>query len=61
MWSIGCIFAEMIILKPLFQGDSETDQILRIFRYLGTPTEEVWKGVSNLPLFKNDMPSFAVN
>ncbi|CAD5115197.1 DgyrCDS4191 [Dimorphilus gyrociliatus] len=32
MWSIGCIFAEMSNRKPLFQGDSEIDQILRIFR-----------------------------
>lgn len=32
MWSIGCIFAEMTTKKPLFQGDSEIDQLFRIFR-----------------------------
>lgn len=32
MWSIGCIFAEMATKKPLFQGDSEIDQLFRIFR-----------------------------
>lgn len=32
IWSIGCIFAEMATKKPLFQGDSEIDQLLRIFR-----------------------------
>lgn len=36
MWAIGCIFAEMVIQKPLFEGTSEADQINRIFRYLGT-------------------------
>ncbi len=32
MWSVGCIFAEMATKKPLFQGDSEIDQLFRIFR-----------------------------
>lgn len=33
VWSIGCIFAEMASKRPLFQGDSEIDQLFRIFRY----------------------------
>lgn len=33
IWSIGCIFAEMARNKPLFQGDSEIDQLFRIFRF----------------------------
>lgn len=32
VWSLGCIFAEMATRKPLFQGDSEIDQLFRIFR-----------------------------
>lgn len=32
MWSVGCIFAEMIMRQPLFPGDSEIDEIFRIFR-----------------------------
>jgi len=32
VWSIGCIFAEMATRKPLFQGDSEIDQLFRMFR-----------------------------
>ena len=33
VWSIGCILAEMITGRSLFQGDSEIDQLFRIFRY----------------------------
>lgn len=32
IWSIGCIFAEMVTKIPLFAGDSEIDQLFRIFR-----------------------------
>ncbi|KDE08335.1 CMGC/CDK protein kinase [Microbotryum lychnidis-dioicae p1A1 Lamole] len=56
MWSVGCIFAEMIMRQPLFPGDSEIDEIFRIFRLLGTPTEEVWPGVTTLPDYKTSFP-----
>ncbi|CAG4941924.1 unnamed protein product [Colias eurytheme] len=58
MWSIGCIFSEMASKKPLFQGDSEIDQLLRIFRMLGTPTEEIWPGVSSLPDYKSTLSNW---
>jgi len=34
MWSVGCIFAEMAMKQPLFPGDSEIDEIFKIFRYV---------------------------
>jgi serine/threonine protein kinase len=34
MWSVGCIFAEMAMRQPLFPGDSEIDEIFRIFRWV---------------------------
>ena len=37
IWSIGCIFVELITKRALFAGDSEIDQLYRIFRMLGTP------------------------
>jgi len=49
MWSIGCIFAELVTKQPLFPGDSEIDQLYRIFRVCGTPNETIWPGVSRLP------------
>ncbi|KAF9686564.1 hypothetical protein SADUNF_Sadunf02G0002300 [Salix dunnii] len=48
VWSVGCIFAELATKQPLFPGDSELQQLLHIFRLLGTPNEEMWPGVSNL-------------
>ncbi|KIO26812.1 hypothetical protein M407DRAFT_196582 [Tulasnella calospora MUT 4182] len=57
MWSVGCIMAEMIMQgTPLFPGDSEIDQIFRIFRIMGTPTEQTWPGVSQLPDYKSSFP-----
>lgn len=58
MWSIGCIFAEMITRKPLFPGDSEIDEIFKIFRVLGTPNEDIWPGVTTLPNFKATFPQW---
>merc|ERR1719383_1333264 len=57
-WSIGCIFAEMLSRRPLFPGDSEIDQLFRIFRSLGTPTESLWPGVSALRDFKPVFPQW---
>ncbi|XP_064458013.1 cyclin-dependent kinase 1-like [Ornithodoros turicata] len=61
IWSIGCIFVEMSNKKPLFHGDSEIDQLFRIFRTLGTPTEESWPGVAKLPDYKPTFPSWKDN
>ncbi|KAJ1845631.1 Cyclin-dependent kinase catalytic subunit [Coemansia sp. RSA 2708] len=58
MWSVGCIFAEMVQRKPLFPGDSEIDEIFKIFRILGTPTEEIWPDVTSLPDYKPSFPKW---
>ncbi|KAF1999251.1 Pkinase-domain-containing protein [Amniculicola lignicola CBS 123094] len=58
MWSVGCIFAEMCTRKPLFPGDSEIDEIFKIFRILGTPTEQDWPGVTSFPDFKPSFPKW---
>ncbi|EFJ15022.1 hypothetical protein SELMODRAFT_139306 [Selaginella moellendorffii] len=58
MWSVGCIFAEMINQRPLFPGDSEIDELFKIFRILGTPNEETWPGVTSLPDFKSAFPKW---
>ncbi|KAF9605835.1 hypothetical protein IFM89_018855 [Coptis chinensis] len=49
MWSLGCIMAELLAKEPLFNGKSEVDQLDKIFRKLGTPSEAIWPGFSKLP------------
>ena len=56
VWSMGCIFAEMVNGAPLFPGDSEIDELFRIFRVLGTPTTTTWPGVEQLPDYKPTFP-----
>jgi cyclin-dependent kinase 2 len=58
IWSVGCIFAEMAQKRPLFMGDSEIDQLFKIFKVLGTPNEETFPGIGNLPDFKPTFPKW---
>lgn len=37
MWAVGTILAEMVTKRPLFPGDSEIDEIFKIFRFTCTP------------------------
>ncbi|KAK9301005.1 hypothetical protein QLX08_006493 [Tetragonisca angustula] len=50
MWSVGCIFAELLRMEALFPGKSEIDQLNRIFKELGTPNDRIWPGYSKLPM-----------
>ena len=58
IWSLGLIFFEMAHRKPLFAGDSEIDQIFKIFQMHGTPNEETRPGITKLPEFKLTFPQF---
>ena len=40
VWSIGCIFAELLGRKAIFKGDHYLDQIQKITQVLGSPSEE---------------------
>ena len=59
IWSAGCIMAEMFTGRPLFPGQQNEDQLHRIFRLMGTPSEETWEGVSSLAEWKPDFPVYA--
>jgi len=43
VWGAGCVFYELIALRPLFPGIDEDDQIMRIHDVLGSPTYQIWK------------------
>ncbi|XP_075514683.1 cyclin-dependent kinase E-1-like isoform X1 [Primulina tabacum] len=63
MWAVGCIFAELLMLKPLFQGQEvkgtpnpfQLDQLDKIFKVLGHPTPEKWPMLVNLPHWQSDL------
>lgn len=52
MWSLGCIMAELLSRKVLFNGQSEIEQVNKIFTLLGTPTDESWPGHKKLKVME---------
>jgi len=40
VWSMGCVIGELVLGRPLFPGDSPSDQLVEIIKILGTPTKE---------------------
>eukprot|EP00126_Sphaerothecum_destruens_P011386 Sdes_comp20908_c0_seq3m18147 len=60
IWSSGCIFGEMAAGgRPMFPGATTYDQLMKIFKILGTPSEAIWPGVSSLPEYKHDFPIYS--
>uniref|UniRef100_A0A452Z0U2 Protein kinase domain-containing protein n=1 Tax=Aegilops tauschii subsp. strangulata TaxID=200361 RepID=A0A452Z0U2_AEGTS len=56
MWSVGCIFAELLNGKPILPGKNEPDQLTKIFELCGTPDELIWPGVTKMPWYNNLKP-----
>ncbi|RXG53867.1 Cyclin-dependent kinase 11B [Armadillidium vulgare] len=52
VWSVGCIFGELLGMEPMFPGESEIDQLNKIFKDLGTPSDKIWPGYSQMPVIK---------
>ncbi|XP_015879843.3 cyclin-dependent kinase C-2 C [Ziziphus jujuba] len=48
LWSVGCVFAELFLGKPILKGRTEVEQLHKIFKLCGSPPEEYWKR-SKLP------------
>ncbi|GER56503.1 protein kinase superfamily protein [Striga asiatica] len=58
LWSAGCILAELYAGKPIMPGRTEVEQLHKIFKLCGSPSEEYWKK-SKLPhatIFKPQQP-----
>ncbi|PHH77197.1 hypothetical protein CDD80_813 [Ophiocordyceps camponoti-rufipedis] len=49
MWSVGCIFAELVDREPLLQGTNEMDQTAKIFLLCGLPDKHKWPSFRSLP------------
>eukprot|EP00039_Didymoeca_costata_P002577 m.61202 g.61202 ORF g.61202 m.61202 type:complete len:398 (+) comp11386_c0_seq1:365-1558(+) len=51
MWGVGCIFGEFLTHAPLMPGKSDLHQLELIVNLLGAPSEEIWPGLLDLPLY----------
>ncbi|KAI1006596.1 Serine/threonine-protein kinase [Podosphaera aphanis] len=60
MWAIGCIFAELLSLRPIFKGEEakmdakktvpfQRNQMQKIVEIMGMPTKEKWPHLTNMP------------
>lgn len=58
IWSVGCIFAEMVNARPLFPGTNDADQLTKIFKVLGTPSPATWPEMTQLPEYKDNFPVY---
>ena len=60
LWAVGCIFAELLSLRPIFKGEEakmdgkktvpfQRHQMQKIVEILGMPTKERWPGIVHQP------------
>jgi len=49
IWATGCILAELLLRVPFFPGESDLEQLAKIFQVRGTPTGDTWPGLTELP------------
>lgn len=63
MWAVGCIFAELLSLRPIFKGEEakmdkktvpfQRNQMQKIVDIMGMPTKERWPYLSSMPEYNN--------
>lgn len=63
MWAVGCIWGELVALRPMFKGEEvrmenkskgvpfQASQFSRIIDVLGTPTRDRWRNIDTMPEF----------
>jgi cyclin-dependent kinase 8/11 len=60
LWAVGCIFAELLSLRPIFKGEEakmdskktppfQRNQMQKIVEILGPPTKERWPLLASMP------------
>jgi cyclin-dependent kinase 7 len=60
IWSVGMVFAELVLRAPYFWANSDVEQVQRMCETLGTPTEENWPGVTKLPKYLVKEPAVPI-
>ncbi|KAF5025435.1 hypothetical protein F66182_2495, partial [Fusarium sp. NRRL 66182] len=48
VWSVGTVFAELVMRAPYLPGNTDLDQVRLVCELVGTPTEDNWPGVTKL-------------
>lgn len=62
MWAVGCIFAELLSLRPIFKGEEakldgkksvpfQRNQMQKIMEIMGIPTKDKWPLLTAMPEF----------
>lgn len=70
LWAVGCIFAELLSLRPIFKGEEakmdskkqvpfQRNQMIKIIEVLGLPTKGDWPGIVEMPGY-NELKSLAL-
>lgn len=57
IWAAGCIFAELLLRRPWFVGESDVEVLTKVYMALGTPTDESWAGLRAMPAFMEFQPT----
>ncbi|EGX87707.1 Serine/threonine-protein kinase domain [Cordyceps militaris CM01] len=63
MWAIGCIFAELLSLRPIFKGEEakmdskktvpfQRNQMMKIMEIMGAPTKDKWPLLTSMPEYQ---------
>ncbi|CAN8290119.1 unnamed protein product [Cochlearia groenlandica] len=55
LWSVGCILAELCVGKPIMPGRTEVEQMHKIFKLCGSPSEDYWE-TTKFPLATSYRP-----
>lgn len=58
MWSFGCLVGFFGKSSDIMMGDSDYGQLIKIFQFLGTPTESSYPGISGMPNYSANWPKF---
>ncbi|KAK2745343.1 cyclin-dependent protein kinase [Onygenales sp. PD_40] len=70
LWAVGCIFAELLSLRPIFKGEEakmdskktvpfQRNQMLKIIEILGMPNKDRWPGLASMPEY-NQLTTMAM-
>jgi len=60
IWAMGCTLGELLLRAPIFPGDSDLGQLLKIFEVTGAPTEATWPDHTSLPDYCEFKPTTGI-